>query len=290
LEIGYGPFSGATSLSSINVDNKNKRYYINNSALIDRTYVKLVAFPANSALRTYTLPAGVAIVGPEAFYRTKLTTVVIPSAISSIGSSAFHDSSALTNVVFLSGSRLSTIYPSAFENTTSLKSITIPAGVSSLGDDAFWDSNAEKISFLGWEPSLGIGAMGSQASIYKKRALVTTAGINCRSCVNWFGRAELVYSYNFRIKIGYPVSYNKNGATSGQVVERSLYESGETVKVSSNYGNLAKTCYVFSGWNTQSNGKGTNYTAGTGSFAMNYTSLVLYAKWVKSTSKACAKK
>jgi hypothetical protein len=272
------------------VDSKNRRYYISNSALIDRTYAKLVAFPANSALRTYTLPAGVAIVGPEAFYRTKLTTVVIPSAIRSIGSSAFHDSSALTNVVFLSGSRLTTIYPSAFENTTKLKSFTMPVGVTALGDDVFWDSNAEKIEFLGWEPSLGIGAMGSQASIYRKRALVTTAGINCRSCVNWFGRVELVYSYNFRIKIGYPVSYHKNGATSGQVVERSLYESGETVRASSNYGNLAKKCYVFSGWNTQSNGKGANYAAGTGSFTMNYTSLVLYAKWVKSKSKSCTKK
>ena len=289
-DIGYNPFSGASSLSTIKVESKNKRYYISNSALIDRSLANLISFPGNSVLRTYIVPSGVISIGPEAFYRTKLDTFVVPSAVRAIGSSAFHNSSSLTNFVFLSGSRLTTIYPSTFENTTKLKSITIPAGVTALGDDAFWDSNAEKIAFLGWEPSLGIGAMGSQASIYRKRALITTAAINCRSCVNWFGRAELVYSYNFRIKIGYPVSYNRNGATSGQVVETSLYESGETVKVSSNFGNLAKSCYVFSGWNTQSNGKGANYTAGTGSFSMNYTSMVLYAKWVKSKSKACAKK
>ena len=287
LEIGHGPFAGATGLSSIKVDSKSKRYYVSNSALFDRVDKELVAFPANSALRTFLVPAGITAIGPDAFYRTKLTSITVPAEVRSIGGYAFGYSNSLTNVNFLTGSKLQSINESTFRQTTKLKVITIPSTVTYIGTDAFWDSNVEKIEFLGFEPSLGIGALGSQASIYKKRALVTIAGINCRACTNWFGRVEQNYSYNFRIKIGYPVSYNKNGATGGQVAHTSLYESNENVKVPANFGNLTRKCYVFSGWNTQSNGKGKTYAAGTGSFPMNYTSIVLYAKWTKSKSKAC---
>jgi hypothetical protein len=289
-EIGYGPFAGSNSLQTISVHSGNKRFYISNSALVDRVDAELVAFPANSALRTYIVPAGIRSIGPDAFYRTKLSVVSVPVDVLSIGSYAFGYSSSLSNVHFLSGSKLQSINESAFRQTTKLKGLTIPASVTYIGTDAFWDSNVEKIEFLGFEPSLGIGALGSQASIFRKRALVTIAGLNCRACTNWFGRVELVYSYNFRIKIGYPVSYHKNGATSGQVVNASLFESNEKVVVPANVGNLAKTCYVFGGWNTQSNGKGRTYAAGTGTFPMNFTSVVLYAKWNKSTSKACTKK
>ena len=289
LEIGHGPFAGATSLSSIKVDSKSKRYYVSNSALFDRVDKELVAFPANSALRTFLVPAGITAIGPDAFYRTKLTSVIVPSDVRSIGGYAFAYSSSISSVSFLSGSRLQSINESTFRQTSKLKGLTIPASVTNIGTDAFWDSNIEKIEFLGFEPNLGIGALGSRASINKKRALVTIAGINCRACTNWFGRVELNYSYNFRIKIGYPVSYNKNGATGGQVAHTSLYESNETVRVPANVGNLTRKCYVFGGWNTRSNGKGKTYAAGTGSFPMNYTSIVLYAKWTKSKSKACKK-
>jgi len=76
----------------------------------------------------------------------------------------------------------------------------------------------------------------------------------------------------------YTVTYNSNYATSGTVpAPKTSYQSGQTVTVLGNTGNLVRTGYTFSGWNTAANGLGTDYTAGT-TFAIN-NSLTLYAKW-----------
>ena len=74
------------------------------------------------------------------------------------------------------------------------------------------------------------------------------------------------------------VTYNANGATSGTVpTDGNEYESGDTVTVLGNTGDLAKTNYVFDGWNTKADGSGANYDEG-GTF--NITSNVtLYANW-----------
>ena len=77
----------------------------------------------------------------------------------------------------------------------------------------------------------------------------------------------------------YKVTYNANGATSGTVPEDDTkYTSGTTVTVKSNSGTLAKTGHTFGGWNTNSSGTGTNYTAGSGTFNITRNT-TLYAKW-----------
>ena len=82
---------------------------------------------------------------------------------------------------------------------------------------------------------------------------------------------------------GYKVTYDKNGATSGSVpTDNTSYTSGATVTVKSNTGNLAKTGYTFGGWNTNSSGTGTNYTAGSGTFKIT-ANTTLYAKWNTAT-------
>ena len=81
----------------------------------------------------------------------------------------------------------------------------------------------------------------------------------------------------------YTVTYDKNGATSGTVpTDATNYTSGATVTVKSNSGNLAKTGYTFGGWNTNSSGTGTNYTAGSGTFTIA-DNTTLYAKWTVNT-------
>ena len=77
----------------------------------------------------------------------------------------------------------------------------------------------------------------------------------------------------------YSVTYNGNSHTSGSVPATSQHLKGSTVTVASNSGNLARTGYTFSGWNTNSTGTGTNYTAGSGSFTMGSSNTTLYAKW-----------
>lgn len=76
----------------------------------------------------------------------------------------------------------------------------------------------------------------------------------------------------------YSVTYNANGATSGDVpVDNTSYSSGVSVTVLGNTGNLAKTGHTFSGWNTAADGTGTNRAVGS---TFNITSnTTLYAKW-----------
>ncbi len=77
----------------------------------------------------------------------------------------------------------------------------------------------------------------------------------------------------------YTVTYNGNGNTGGIApVVATNYEQGQTVSVVGNTGNLVNTNYTFAGWNTLSNGTGTNYTAGQ-TFLMGTANVILYAKW-----------
>lgn len=81
----------------------------------------------------------------------------------------------------------------------------------------------------------------------------------------------------------YTVTYNANGATSGTVPtdENNPYESGSTVTVLGNTGNLAKTSHNFNGWNTKANGSGTPYAADA-TFNIE-GSTTLYAQWEEVT-------
>ena len=77
----------------------------------------------------------------------------------------------------------------------------------------------------------------------------------------------------------YAVTYDENGADSGSVPidAKSPYEANASVTVLGNTGNLAKTGYTFNGWNTQANGQGTAYSAGS-TFDIT-EDITLYAQW-----------
>lgn len=76
------------------------------------------------------------------------------------------------------------------------------------------------------------------------------------------------------------VIYHGNWAEHGTVpVDTTEYNNGDTVTVRGNTGNLTRTNYVFAGWNTQSNGKGTNYNENQ-TFLMGTADVDLYATWI----------
>ena len=80
------------------------------------------------------------------------------------------------------------------------------------------------------------------------------------------------------------VTYNGNGHTGGSVpIDSGVYASGATVTVLGNTGNLIRTNYTFSGWNTQNNGNGTSYTAGQ-TFVMGSSNVTLYAIWLDAVA------
>ncbi len=77
----------------------------------------------------------------------------------------------------------------------------------------------------------------------------------------------------------YTVTYNGSNNTGGSVpIDSTNYEQGQTITVFENPGNLVKTGYWFTGWNTQSNGLGTTYTGGY-LLTVGSANLTLYAKW-----------
>ena len=77
----------------------------------------------------------------------------------------------------------------------------------------------------------------------------------------------------------YTVTYDKNGATDGDVPEDiGIYEENNLVTVQNNSGFLVKPGYIFAGWNLQADGKGTHY-AENYTFKMGKANVTLYAQW-----------
>ena len=81
--------------------------------------------------------------------------------------------------------------------------------------------------------------------------------------------------------LGYNVSYDANGATSGTApADTTILVSGGGT-LASNTGTLARTGFVFDGWNTSADGSGTSYAIASTSFKP-LADTTLYAQW-KST-------
>jgi len=73
----------------------------------------------------------------------------------------------------------------------------------------------------------------------------------------------------------YTVTYNPNGG-SGTIPDSQTVQSGSSVQLRSGSG-LSKSSFIFGGWNTNTSGTGTNYSAGS-SFTPT-SDITLYAKW-----------
>jgi uncharacterized repeat protein (TIGR02543 family) len=77
----------------------------------------------------------------------------------------------------------------------------------------------------------------------------------------------------------YTVTYDANQATGGEAaIDNNVYEAGQNFTLAANTGDLVRTGFTFTGWNTLPNGTGTHY--GTGAIlAMPSENLTLYAEW-----------
>jgi uncharacterized protein (TIGR02145 family)/uncharacterized repeat protein (TIGR02543 family) len=77
----------------------------------------------------------------------------------------------------------------------------------------------------------------------------------------------------------YTVTYNRNGAEEGIVPQDSgNYKRGAKVTVQGNAGTLQRIGYTFTGWNTQSDGKGPGYNAGA-ILTIAGEKVTLFAQW-----------
>jgi len=80
------------------------------------------------------------------------------------------------------------------------------------------------------------------------------------------------------------VTYNGNGHTGGAApIDNAAYSNDSTVTVLGNTGNLTRSGYAFSRWNTAANGGSTNYAPGA-TFTIGSANVVLYAVWEVGTA------
>jgi len=114
-------------------------------------------FVVSASADTLTLPAGLEVIGQEAFYGdSSLDVVVLGSNITEIGVKAFAKSS-LTHVTIPSS--VTNLAMCAFEGCTSLTSVTIPNTVTSIGDYVFSGcSSLTSVTIPDSVTSIGAGA------------------------------------------------------------------------------------------------------------------------------------
>jgi uncharacterized repeat protein (TIGR02543 family) len=82
--------------------------------------------------------------------------------------------------------------------------------------------------------------------------------------------------------ISYTFTYDANSADSGSIPTETNKQITQSATVKANTGSLVRAGYTFGGWNTQSNGGGTNYLSGS-LFTVGSSNVILYAKWNANT-------
>lgn len=87
-------------------------------------------------------------------------------------------------------------------------------------------------------------------------------------------------STSFVTNSQYTITYNTTNSTGGTAPAGATFITGSTpYLISANTGNLVRTSFSFSGWNTSADGSGTTYLA-TGAVSVSPTAnLVLHPKW-----------
>lgn len=93
------------------------------------------------------------------------------------------------------------------------------------------------------------------------------------------GKRDVVLYAMWNSNPVYRITYDANGALTGTVpTDNNYYKTGDDISVAGNPGSLARSGYVFVGWNTAANGLGINYTQGE-LYTMQSSDVTLYASW-----------
>ncbi len=115
-------------------------------------------------------------------------------------------------------------------------------------------------TFSGWNTSAdGTGTNYAGGSSY-------TLNSNITLYANWMAISTTQYT----------LTYNANGATSGEAPTAVTAEAGTNITLNAGTG-LSRTGHTFGGWNTNADGTGTNYAGGS-SYTLN-SNVTLHAKW-----------
>ena len=207
-------------------------------------------------LTSVTLPEGITRIEKDTFFDChSLTSVVIPESVTSIRSGAFSCCDSLKSVTIPKG--VTSIGSGVFEYCESLTNVTIPENVTRIGEDAFYKcSSLAEVYYGGTEE--GWTKIQIEAGNEKLKV------------------AQIHYGYKNSKQ--YTVTYHANGGTDAPEVQ--IKEEGKILRLT--IAEPTRVGYIFSGWNTQADGKGKDYTAGAS--YQEDADIILYAKWTVDTS------
>ncbi len=122
-----------------------------------------------------------------------------------------------------------------------------------------------------------------------KKINIFSAGFYVIAVLSFFSCAEPAgtdYDYEKYLIAAdtWTVSYNGNGSTGGDVpADSTSHEEGDSVAVLGNTGDFVMTGNVFSGWNTASDGSGTDYSQGD-NITITSADVILYATWTLASN------
>jgi len=130
---GNSPFSGCSTLTSLQVDPDNPVYSSDSEGVLynkDKTQLLLFPQGKNGA---FTIPSSVQTIGQDAFIISSLTSITIPNSVVSVGAGFFVACTALTDVTVNWKIPLTLIPSSAFI-TVNIKNcvLHVPTGTKSL--------------------------------------------------------------------------------------------------------------------------------------------------------------
>jgi len=136
-----------------------------------------------------------------------------------------------------------------------------------------------KVTYTGkWVPQVGEYLWLSNGASFG------TIGTFSSEPIGWLTSSKWDYVRVWKSVPTYSVTYNGNGNTGGAApVDSNAYIEGASANVATNSGGLTKFGHVFAGWNTQANGGGDDYAAGS-TYTIGTGNVTLYAKWTPVTT------
>jgi len=134
--ISLKAFAGCKNLTAINVSENNKSYKSDNGVLFTKKVNNIVCYPQGKKETSYTIPEGVTIISPSAFYGcSNLTDIVVPDGVTKIGNYAFENCTGLTSIALPDG--LTEMGNYTFLKCKKIKEIEIPNGITEIGAEVF---------------------------------------------------------------------------------------------------------------------------------------------------------
>lgn len=131
--LGASAFSRCSKLTSISVNASNPVFVSVGGVLFNQSKTLLVQFPSGKG-GSYSVPATVTEIGPEAFFNAKLTSIQISSGLTKIANDGFYGCNNLTKISL--PSTLKSVGDRAF-SYTGLTEASLPKSVTSIGIRAY---------------------------------------------------------------------------------------------------------------------------------------------------------